>query len=138
MNDCFSRGGCNEKHAMELTLIESTMLMCKDPAIFLQYSFSLIYVVLILIFWITWVCLIHDNFYLPFLRNYCLLVLRSSFKMFYTSNPPVNRRLFTPFSLPKLLICLVPFAINSSCTVAINSALRLISLNVRGLIRSEG
>lgn len=82
MNDCFSRGGCNEKHAMELTLIESTMLMCKDPAIFLQYSFSLIYVVLILIFWITWVCLIHDNFYLPFLRNYCLLVLRSSFKMF--------------------------------------------------------
>ena len=45
----------------------------------------------------------------------------------------MNRRLFTPFSLPKLLICLVPFAINSSCTVAINSALRLISLNVRGL-----
>ena len=82
MNDCFSRGGCNEKHAMELTLIQLTVLMCKDPAIFLQCSFSFIYVVLILIFWITWVCLTHANFYFPFLSNYCLLVLCSLFKMF--------------------------------------------------------
>ena len=129
MNDCFSSGGCNEKHGMELTLIESTVLMCKDPAIFLQYSFSLIYVVLILIFWITWVCLIHDNF---ICLSYVIIVCLSyavRLKCFYTSNPPVNRRLFTPFSLSRLLICLVPITINSSCTVAINSALRLISLN---------
>ena len=38
-----------------------------------------------------------------------------------------------PFSLSKLLICLAPFAFNSSCTIVINSTLRLISLNVRGL-----
>ena len=42
MNDCsfFFKGGCNEEHAMELTLILLTELMCKDPAIFLQCSFS--------------------------------------------------------------------------------------------------
>ena len=54
-------------------------------------------------------------------------------KYFYISNPPENWRLFMSFSLSKLLICLVPFAFNFSCTEVINSTLRLISLNVRGL-----
>ena len=42
-----------------------------------------------------------------------------------------------PFSLLKFMVlihvCLVPFAINSSCTVGIYSTLRLIPLNVRGI-----
>ena len=38
-----------------------------------------------------------------------------------------------PFSFSKLFICLVPFTINSFCTLCTNSTLRLISLNVRGI-----
>ena len=45
---------------MELTLILLTVLMFKDPTIFLQCSFSPVYVVLILIFQITWGCLLDD------------------------------------------------------------------------------
>ena len=138
MNGCFFffKGGCNEKHAMELTLILLTELMCKDPAIFLQCSFSPVYVVLILIFQITWGCLIHNKLYLPIFLFYVIIVCLSCavrLKFFYISNPPENWRLFMSFSLSKLLLCLVPFAFNSSCTEVINSALRLISLNVRGL-----
>ena len=71
MNDCFSRGGSNEKHVMELTLILLTVLMCKEPAIFLQCSFSPVYVVLILISRITWGRLIHKKFIFLFnLENY--------------------------------------------------------------------
>ena len=67
---------------MELTLILLTVLMYKEPAIFLQCSHSPVYVVLNLIFWITWGRLIQDKFYYPFLRNYCLFILRGSFKMY--------------------------------------------------------
>ena len=67
---------------MELTLILLTVLMCKEPAIFLQCSFGPVYVALILIFQITWGRLIHDKFYFPFVRYYCLLILCSSFKMY--------------------------------------------------------
>ena len=118
---------------MELMLILLTVLMCKEPAIFLQCSFSPVYVVLNLIFWVTWKRLIQDKFYFPFF--YVIIVCLSCavrLRCICISNPPENWRL-KPISLSKLLICLAPFAFNASGTEVINSTLRLISLNVRGL-----
>ena len=119
---------------MELMLILLTaVLMCKEPAIFLLCSFSPVYVVLSLIFWITWGRLIQDKFYFPFLRNYCLFILCSSFKMYLYFQSTRELETKANVSVSKLLICLAPFAFNASGTEVINSTLRLISLNVRGL-----
>ena len=105
--------------------------MCKEPAIFLQCSFSPVYVVLILIFRITWGRFIHDKFYIHFLIIVCFSCA-VRLRCICISNPPENWRLKS-ISLSKLLTCLASFAFNASGTEVINSTLRLISLNVRGL-----